>query len=133
MHRPIPRSALLGGLALIIGCASAPPEDAVAEYRGRYTSGFEDSRFIACDVPAADRPWWVVLSDDALRQRDSLRALLPQPVRPELFVRWRGIPGRSESAGHMGRSTRYFRVVEILELRAVHPADCGGRIGLSRD
>lgn len=129
MRRHVLRSAALGAIALCLGCAASPRPPAVAEYRGRYTARFEVSRFVACDVPPEDRPWWVVLSDEALRQRDSLRAALPAGAGSEVFVRWRGIAGPPEPAGHLGRSARYVRVLEILELRPVREADCGASGG----
>ena len=114
----------LAPLLLLAGAAVAEPQ--LAEYRGHYSWGFEVSRFVACDAPASDRPWWVTLSDRALAQRDSAVAALTGPAPAKVFVRWRGVAGgRLPSAGHMGRSTRYFAAAEILELRLPREDDCG--------
>ena len=91
----------LGPLALALGCATVAQQPSVAEFRGRYTPGFEVSRFIACGTDASDQPWWVILSEAALRQRDSLIAVLPDSVSAgEVFVRWRAAAGAQEPAGH---------------------------------
>ena len=118
--------AALGALVLSAGCALTPQKADLTEFRGRYTAGFEVSRFVACDVSPSDQPWWVILSDMALRQRDSLAPQLSGGgAGAEVFVRWRGVAGPTESAGHLGRSTRYLHVAEILELRPVQESDCG--------
>lgn len=123
---------VLTSLSLATACATTPRGPQVIEHRGRYTAGFEVSRFASCDAPASDRPWWVVLSDKALRQRDSLSAQLPDSAPAELFVRWRGIAGPAQAAGHLGQSTRYIHVHEILELRLVAPGECGTAGGAFR-
>lgn len=120
-----PLVSLLVALLLVAACATTPRGTQAAEHRGRYTAGFEVSRFVSCDVPASDQPWWVVLSETALRQRDSLAAQLPDDAPAEVFVRWRGTASPPQPAGHLGRSTRYIHVHEILELRPVEPGDCG--------
>ena len=122
--------ATLGAVALCGSCATTPRQPPITEYRGRYTAGFEVSRFVACDVPPTDQPWWVVLSEEALQQRDSLVAALPAGAGAEVFVRWRGIVGPVEAAGHLGRSARYVHVLEVLELRPVRDADCGRSGGM---
>ena len=63
--------------------------DTVREYLGHYETGFEVSWFHACGAPPGDDSWWVTLSNDALRQRDSLaKSVAGQPRT--LYVRWRG-------------------------------------------
>ena len=109
--------------ALLGGCASRRVGE-VAEYRGRYSFGFEESTFAPCGVPGSDGPWWVIPSNDALRQRDSLIAALPGSSRRAFFVRWRGLITAKGPAGHLGQGTRYIHVAEILELRPVSIADC---------
>jgi len=101
------------------------PADTVREYRGLYETGFEVSWFHPCGAPAGDDSWWVTLSNDALRQRDSLtKRLAGQPRR--LYVRWRGTvgPKMALGAGHMGRGSRYMLVTEVLQLRESDESGC---------
>jgi hypothetical protein len=130
--------ALAGGLAALApahhttaGAQARPsPEarataDTVREYRGIYETGFEVSWFRPCGAPSGDDRWWVTLSNDALRQRDSLsKALTGQPRA--LYVRWRGTVSRKlpGGAGHMGRGSRYMLVTEVLQLRAAEEGGC---------
>ena len=99
-------------------------EDSVREYRGWYTWRFEQSEFVACGAAANDSPWWVIPSDDALRERDSLAALVLPPGGQRALVRVRGLAGPRTIAGHMGRSTRYFRIFAVKEMRP-DTAACG--------
>ena len=74
-----------------MGARSAyAPSDTVREYRGLYETGFEVSWFHPCGAPAGDDSWWVTLSNDALRQRDSLaKSLTGQPRRcPPVPATW---------------------------------------------
>ena len=99
--------------------------DTVREYRGLYETGFEVSWFHPCGAPAGDDSWWVTLSNDALRQRDSLaKSLVGQPR--VLYVRWRGTvsPKMPAGTGHMGRGSRYLLVTEVLQLRASNESGC---------
>jgi hypothetical protein len=99
--------------------------DSVREYQGLYESGFEVSWFHACDAEPGDDTWWVTLTNDALRQRDSLtRALTGHPRA--LLVRWRGTvsPKMPMGAGHMGRGSRYMLVSEVLAVRASDEKGC---------
>ena len=98
--------------------------DTVREYRGSYETGFEVSWFHPCGAERGDDRWWVTLTDDALRQRDSLAKQLTGQPRA-VFVRWRGTvsPKMPAGTGHMGRGSRYMLVTEILELK---PAEDGG-------
>ena len=108
--------------------AEAPPSapaDTVREYRGSYETGFEVSWFHPCGAERGDDTWWVTLTNDALRQRDSLaKQLTSQPRR--VFVRWRGTvsPKMPAGTGHMGRGSRYMLVSEILELKAAEDGGC---------
>ena len=95
----------------------------VREYRGLYETGFEVSWFHPCDAEAGDDTWWVTLTDDALRQRDSLAAALPKKPGA-VFVRWRGTTSMKMRAGHMGRGTRYMLVSEVLQMRAAGETPC---------
>jgi hypothetical protein len=105
--------------------------NAVGEYVGWYRWAFEHSEFVACGVAANDRPWWVIPTADALRQRDSLAAIVvPDREGGEpVFVRVRGIAGGrvATGAGHLGASTRYFRLLEVLEMRKADGATCPAR------
>ena len=108
------------------------PADSVREHRGLYEFRFEVSWFHPCDAPKGDDVWWVTLTDQALRQRDSLAATLtPQGAaqgvaQGAVFVRWRGTTSAKMpmGAGHMGRGARYMLVHEILDLRAASGAGC---------
>ena len=107
------------------GRPPAARADTVREYRGTYATGFEISWFRPCDAERGDDMWWVTLTNDALRQRDSLaKRLTSQPH--SVFVRWRGTvsPKMPAGAGHMGRGSRYMLVTEILELRRAEDAGC---------
>lgn len=130
--------ALAGGLAVLPPAdrteagtpAMASPTarasaDTVREYRGIYETGFEVSWFHPCGAPSGDDRWWVTLSNDALRQRDSLtKSLTGQPRA--LYVRWRGTVSKKmpAGAGHMGRGSRYMLVTEVLQLRAAEEGGC---------
>lgn len=133
--RPLLPLVLAAGLAAI-DRTSAPAAttstrvigahaDTVREYRGLYETGFEVSWFHPCGAPAGDDSWWVTLSNEALRQRDSLsKSVAGQPRT--LYVRWRGTvsPKMPAGAGHMGRGSRYMLVTEVLQLRASDEAGC---------
>jgi len=139
--RPLFPLALAAGLAAVqpardAGSAAATPStmrafadtvraDSVREYRGLYETGFEVSWFHRCGAPSGDDSWWVTLSNDALRQRDSLaKAIAGQPR--VLYVRWRGTvsPKMPAGAGHMGRGSRYLLVTEVLQLRGSDESGC---------
>ncbi|AHG88348.1 hypothetical protein J421_0811 [Gemmatirosa kalamazoonensis] len=100
--------------------------DTVAEYVGFYRWPFEHSEFVACGTTPSDRPWWVVPTADAMRQRDSLAAIVTPDAKGPVFVRVRGIAGARmpAGAGHMGGSTRYFRLFEVLDMRKADGASC---------
>ena len=99
--------------------------DTVREYRGLYETGFEVSWFHPCGAPSGDDSWWVTLSNDALRQRDSLAKPIAGQPRV-LYVRWRGTvsPKMPAGAGHMGRGSRYLLVTDVRELRASDESGC---------
>jgi len=99
--------------------------DSVREYHGLYETGFEVSWFHACDAEPGDDTWWVTLTNDALRQRDSLTKALTGHPRA-LLVRWRGTvsPKMPMGAGHMGRGSRYMLVSEVLTVRASDEKGC---------
>ena len=99
--------------------------DTVREYRGVYESGFEISWFHPCGAAPGDDSWWVTLTNDALRQRDSLAKALTGKPGPVL-VRWRATVGPKMpiGAGHMGRGSRYMLVTEVLSLSASDRAGC---------
>lgn len=98
---------------------SAATGNAIREFRGTYTNGWEMSWFEPCDAPMGDQLWWVTLSDAALHQRDSLLKTLKTRPSGGLAVRWRGSISERMPAGMMGRGTRYLLVTEIVALRAV--------------
>ena len=134
--RPLLPLALAAGLAAFgparhaSSAATVPrtlrmPVDTIGEYRGLYETGFEVSWFHPCGAPPGDDSWWVTLSNDALRQRDSLtKSLAGQPRR--LYVRWRGTvgPKMPAGAGHMGRGSRYMLVTKVLDLRVSDESGC---------
>jgi hypothetical protein len=134
--RPLFLLAIAGGFATLGAArygnspAAAVPAlrtdtDTVGEYRGLYETGFEVSWFHACGAPPGDDSWWVTLSNDALRQRDSLARSVTGKPRV-LYVRWRGTvsPKMPAGAGHMGRGSRYMLVTEVLQLRASDESGC---------
>lgn len=100
---------------------ASPPSTAndtsIREFRGAYTRGFEASWFVPCGAPADDALWWVTLTDDALRQRDSLLKALPFRPTGALAVRWRGTTSARTPAGMMGRGTRYLLVTHVVDVR----------------
>ena len=135
MRLLLPLALAAGFAALGLASDGSPPAaavtafsanaDTVREYRGLYETGFEVSWFHECGAPPGDDSWWVTLSNDALRQRDSLaRAIKGQPRT--LYVRWRGTlsPKMPAGAGHMGRGSRYMLVTEVLQLRASDESGC---------
>lgn len=105
--------------------AVAVQADTMREYRGTYATGFEISWFRPCEAERGDDTWWVTLTNDALRQRDSLAKQLTGQPRA-VFVRWRGTisPKMPAGAGHMGHGSRYMLVSEILELKPTEDAGC---------
>jgi hypothetical protein len=113
----------LGAISILAGCASRPVGE-LSQYQGRYSFAFEKSQFTPCTLLGSDGSWWVIPSGDAQRQRDSLVAALPANRRTELFVRWRGTITTEGPAGHLGKSSRYIMVAEILELRPASAGDC---------
>ena len=123
---PAPASAARAPAPILSAPSVSPPSDNAnepREYRGAYTTGFEMSWFEPCDMPAGDRMWWVTLTDDALRQRDSLLANIKRPPTTGLAVRWRGTISPRMPAGQMGRGSRYMLVTSVLEIR---PLPSGG-------
>ena len=136
MFRVLITSVVLGGIALAHTEAPRVPartiadtvsarSDTVREYRGLYETGFEVSWFHACDAQPDDDTWWVTLTNDALRQRDSLTKTLSGHPRA-LFVRWRGTvsPKMPVGAGHMGRGSRYMLISKIISVRASDEMGC---------
>jgi len=103
-----------------------PPDTATTEYLGAYQRGFEQSWFFPCGTPKDDNTWWVTLTDDALRQRDSILATITAPTTNGLVVRWRGTVSDRMPAGHMGHGTRYILVSKILEIRPLLGATACG-------
>ena len=99
--------------------------DTVREFRGLYETGFEVSWFHPCDAPPGDDTWWVTLTNDALRQRDSLTKTMTGQPRA-LLVRWRATvsPKMPMGTGHMGRGSRYMLVSEVISLRASDERGC---------
>ena len=107
--------------------APAPPHDTTtSEYLGAYQRGFEQSWFIPCESASDDKTWWVTLTDDALRQRDSILATITAPTTNGLAVRWRGTISPRMPAGHMGYGTRYLLVTRIIDIRPLpYAGACG--------
>jgi hypothetical protein len=122
-------SALLGGAHADTVRARAdtlrPRADSVRAYHGLYETGFEISWFHPCGAEPGDDTWWVTLTNEALRQRDSLTKKLTGRPRT-LFVRWRGTvgPKMPAGAGHMGRGSRYMLVTQVISLHASDEKGC---------
>ncbi len=107
--------------------APAPPRDTTTtEFLGAYQRGFEQSWFFPCESAPDDKSWWVTLTDDALRQRDSILATITAPATNGLAVRWRGTISTRMPAGHMGHGTRYLLVTRIIDLRPLPDAGACG-------
>jgi hypothetical protein len=107
--------------------APAPPRDTTTtEFLGAYQRGFEQSWFFPCESAADDKTWWVTLTDDALRQRDSILATITAPATNGLAVRWRGTISPRMPAGHMGHGTRYLLVSKIIDIRPLPDAGACG-------
>jgi hypothetical protein len=107
--------------------APAPPHDTTTtEFLGAYQRGFEASWFFPCESAADDKTWWVTLTDDALRQRDSILATITAPATKGLAVRWRGTISARMPAGHMGHGTRYLLVSKIIDIRPLPDAGACG-------
>ena len=86
------------------------------------------SWFEPCGAPTGDRLWWVTLTDEALRQRDSLLANVKREPTSGLAVRWRGTISPRMPAGHTGRGTRYMLVTSIISIQPLPSAGaCSGR------
>lgn len=101
---------------------TAPRDTTTHDYRGAYQTGFEKSWFAPCATASDDKLWWVTLTDDALRQRDSLIAARKLPATDGFAVTWRATISPRMPAGHMGRGTRYMLVTSILDIRQL-PSD----------
>jgi len=130
------RTGLFAAAALAISAstasaqlsAPAPPRDTTtAEYLGAYQRGFEQSWFFPCGTAKDDNTWWVTLTDDALRQRDSILATITAPTTNGLAVRWRGTVSDRMPAGHMGHGTRYLLVTKVIEIRPLVGATACGQ------
>jgi hypothetical protein len=118
-------SSAAGTMGTMRASADTVRADTVREYHGLYETGFEVSWFHPCGAPSGDDSWWVTLSNDALRQRDSLAKSISSQPRV-LYVRWRGTvsPKMPAGTGHMGRGSRYMLVTEVLQLRASDESGC---------
>ena len=119
-----------------LGCDTRPVRHLRGVFRGHYTGGFEESKFVPCPQDA-----WFLPGDSLDVYRYDARmawAEIPGATSinwPEkvphnswgsalFYVRWRGAvtgPGRY---GHMGVSAFEFRVDSILEIRAPRRNDC---------
>jgi hypothetical protein len=124
-HRARATAASVSGTRTV-AFGDTVPDDSIAEYFGWYRWGFEHSEFVACGTGSNDRPWWVIPTVVAMRQRDSLAAdVMPGGTGP-VFVRVRGIAGKRvpTGAGHLGGSARYFRLLEVLDMRKAEGATC---------
>ena len=114
----------LAGHTAVAQSGSAPRDTTIREYRGAYQRGFEQSWFAACGAAIDDHQWWVTLTDQALAERDSILATLPQLTPSDgLYIRWKGRVGKRMPAGMMGRGTRYILVTEVLEIKPTAGGD----------
>ena len=119
MIRPIQAALALVAIAASSARAQTAESDSaktVREYRGTYQRSFEESWFRPCGATRGDDTWWVTLTDDALRQRDSLLATITSPKTGGLAVRWKATVGAKMPAGMAGRGTRYMLVTSIEEI-----------------
>jgi len=129
------RTGIFAAVALLVSASTAsaqlpapatPRDTTTTEYYGAYQRGFEQSWFFPCPAANDDNTWWVTLTDDALRQRDSILATITAPTTKGLVVRWRGTVSDRMPAGHMGHGTRYILVSKIIEIRPLLGATACG-------
>lgn len=106
------------------GCDQRPFAVEVGEFRGHYTSGFEESSFVSCGDTAVFRTW-VDLAGKAQQQE---RPRWPGAVRGEsyqrVYVRWRGTLVGPFHYGHFGVASYHLQVDSILEVRRSSRHDC---------
>ena len=89
---------------------------------GHLSIGFETSAFTPCDASYRGERWWASgLPPEGHARYRELTTKMYEPV----FLKVRAIRTRKGSYGHMGGYQRELTIVELLELRAAQPADCG--------
>lgn len=111
------------------GCTEPPVDTVAGEFRGHYTSGFENMRFSSCDGPPRNENFYgnpgttVYLVDETLYQR--LRWPKPQdPFTRYAYIRARGRLIGPGIYGHMGTSSHVLMIDTILEMRRARESDC---------
>jgi len=120
-------------------CIEPAYSERTGVFRGYWTSGFEESRFIPCadsslGVSAPLLPGkrigkpsaWADLSPSAWPR--SLKGPKDVPVdeyrNPILFVTWHGVLKGPGSYGHLGVSAFSMLVDRVIDIRAKGPASC---------
>lgn len=120
------RAATVGTVVAVTACASRQPalnELPVHEVAGHYRFGGSGSWFVQCGSAAADSSW-VVFTDRAVEQRDSIAAAGVLAPGRQFFVRWRTAVTERGDAGPRGQGHPAFLVREILVLRPRAEGDC---------
>lgn len=117
------------------GCDGRPIIRRTGEWRGYFTSGFEESGFVPC---RSDR--WT-LPSDSIAANAGVGAWVEMPERvwrrihwptvpevqagyPRYYVRWRGAVVGPGIYGHGGISDFLLAVDKVFEIRAPRPGDC---------
>ncbi len=124
---------------LSAGCDSRPVRRVTGVFRGHFSSGFEESRFIPCSRDA----WFIPEDSLDVYPYDARRAWVswssgytgPVPLKwpdvpnddagnPRYYVRWSGTVVGPGLYGHLGVSPFEFFVERVLEVRAPSARDC---------
>jgi hypothetical protein len=109
------------------------PDTLVGLYRGNYTSGLEESRFIPCaPITALRAPAgvsrggsiWVTFTDSAFRNSAARWPAQVDSFYPSFYVRWRGAVIGPGTYGHLGVAAYLMRVDRVVEIRNPSPRDC---------
>jgi hypothetical protein len=122
---------------VVLGCSGNPPERSSAstpasteprpatvavEFRGFYSSGFEQELFQPCD---SSERWWVARAGPLRQHYEALGA---HPYEP-IYVVARGDTTPLGHAGHLGLYQRYVRIVAVDSARR---SDAQSRAGVLR-
>lgn len=121
------------------GCDLRRPRTLTGIFRGHYTTGFEESRFVPCPAdewfePGDSLHLYPFDAGDAwVEFRDGVLASVPRWPEvprgpfgyPRYFVRLQGEILGPGGYGHLGVSVFRFTVDSVLALRAPTPSDCG--------
>ncbi len=118
-------------------CVEPDSGSRVGVFRGHYSFGFEESRFVPCPDSSAglakgllpgehvvEPSAWVNFTSTAQRQRVRWPKPLENERYPRYFVRWQGTLTGPGTYGHLGVSAFAFTADTILEVRRPEATDC---------